>query len=41
MSLEKDDIVIAGTCVTPVMVSLGDEVLADFSNLGLAKVRFK
>lgn len=40
MPLSEGEIVTTGTCVAPVAVAPGDEVLADFGVLGSARVRF-
>ena len=38
--LRAGDVVITGTCLTPVPVSAGDEVKADFGELGMLQVGF-
>ncbi len=40
MHLKQGDTVITGTCVVPVPVNEGDEMLADFGDLGQIGVRF-
>ena len=40
MHLKQGDTVITGTCVVPVPVSEGDEMLADFGDLGQIAVQF-
>jgi 2-keto-4-pentenoate hydratase len=40
MHLKQGDTVITGTCVVPVPVSDGDDMLADFGDLGQIAVQF-
>jgi 2-keto-4-pentenoate hydratase len=40
MALEPGQVVITGTCVTPIRVEAGDEVTGDFGRFGRVSVRF-